>query len=394
MTAASFIQRHTPTARLASLTFISMAALGMVAPYINLYLVESNLSPTLIGTLSSVGAVLTLSLTPWFNHIADKYRLHRRLLIIYFVLAGLANIMFATSNLQWVLIGAFLISRIAVSPSITLTMQLTMTQIAEGSKKILGQIRSFAAFGFAAASFLAGAIFDLGGYTVLFGTGAFFALISIFLSTIFPARSNVVSSKPARIRDKRHVAFYVLVASQFFVMMGIRNSFTFLFIHFTENLGISTGNIGFWGAFLAGVEIPIFIFSDRFLPRIKSKTGYLIGILAMAAAVFLLGAVQNTTLLILVIVFRGFAWPVLFLSGFTIVSDFSEKQNVATNQAIVQVTMPAIALLLTGTAFGWVYDHYEPVLFFGLCASMCLVGAMIMVVFRGRFDKALEVQTV
>lgn len=34
---------------------------------------------------------------------------------------------------------------------------------------------------------------------------------------------------------------------------------TFLFIHFNENLGIPTANIGYWAAFLALIEVPFFI---------------------------------------------------------------------------------------------------------------------------------------
>lgn len=380
------VQHHSASVRLVSLQFVSLAAVGMVSPYINLYLVDANFSATMIGTLSSLGAILALTLTPMLNQVADRRMLHRRLFMTYMLGFAIANSIFAITQVHLLLIIAVLLTRITVGPSLTLGMQLTMTEASRHSKAVLGQIRSFAAMGFSAASLLAGQLFTIGGYSLLFWIGAAFAAITVQVSTIFPAKSEV-KDKPADTKSApRHRGLYVLIVSQFFIMMGTQNTFAFLFIHLTENLGIPTGNIGIWAAFLAGIEIPFFILTDRILPIVPTKYVYIGASLGMAVFVFLLGIVPASILLILLISFRGVMWPMLYLSSFTIVSEISKKTNVATNQAIMQVTMPNIAVLLTGSAFGWIFDHLGAYTFFALSALSIATGAAIVLVFYRLFD--------
>ena len=71
-------------------------------------------------------------------------------------------------------------------------------------------------------------------------------------------------------------------------------------------------------------------------------------------------------------------WPGFYLSGFTLVNAISHPGNVATNQALVQVTMPSIALVLTGSLFGWVFDNLGAGAFFAICALMLTIGVCIV----------------
>jgi MFS transporter, PPP family, 3-phenylpropionic acid transporter len=386
MNKLAVVRHHSGSIRLASLQFSTLAAVGMVSPYINLYLVDIGFSATLIGTLASIGAVLALVLTPILNQVADKRMLHRRLFMLYQLGFVIAIIILATTDTHFLVIMAVLLTKVTISPSMTLGMQLTMTQLATRAKAMLGQMRSFAALGFSVASLLAGQLFGVGGYTLLFWVGAFFAALSIQVATVFPAKPKLKEKPSDQENMPRRKGFYVMLASQFFVMMGIQNSFVFMFVHFTQNLGIATGDIGVWAALFAGVEIPFFILMDSILPRVKFRQGYIFGIVGMAAFIFLMGATQSLVVLALLILFRGLVWPSLHLSSFAVVSAISHPQNVATNQAILQVTMPSIAMLLTGSAFGWVFDHLGAFAFFGLCSLMCMIGASIMIIGYRLFD--------
>ncbi len=374
------IRQHSSSIRLVLLQFLSLAAVGMIAPYINLYLTELEFSGTLIGTLASVGAILTLVLTPLLNQIADRLMLHRRLFMLYLGGFALANIIFATSRLQVLVIFAVLLIKVTVTPSMTLGMQLTMSQLISRGKAMLGQIRSFAALGFTVASLLAGQLFALGGYSLLFGVGAIFALLSIQMSTIFPAQPKHKAKRSEAPRKPRNRGFYVLVVSQFFIMMGIYNGFHFMFIHFSQNLGVATAEIGLWAALLGAVEIPFYITMDSILPKVPTRTAYLVGILGVAVFTFSLGAVQTLPALALLMLFRGIVWPGFYLSSYTLVAQVSHPHNAATNQAILQVTMPSIALLLTGPLFGWTFDNLGAGVFFALCAFMCVIAALVVIV--------------
>ncbi|MCY4021287.1 MAG: MFS transporter [Chloroflexi bacterium] len=373
------IRPHGFSIRLVSWQFLTFAAIGMAWPYFSLLLVDLEFSGTLIGTLASIGAVLSLVLTPLFNRVADALMLHRRLLMIYLLGFALALIIFASSREPIVVIVAVLLMRVTVSPSVTLGMQMTMTQLLRQGKAILGQMRSFTAIGFTASSLVAGALFAAGGYPLLFWAGAVLVLLSVLMSTVFPAKPKRKPKDDGASKAPRNRGFYVLIASQFFIMMGFRNTFQFMFIHFSENLAIPTAEIGIWAALLAAAEIPFFILMDSVLPRVRMRTLYIVGTLCLTVFTLLLGIVQTLPALALLVVFRGFSWPAMNLASYKLVAEISHPGNVATNQAILQVTMPAVAVLLTGSLFGWTFDHLGPEIFFALCALACAIGATIVI---------------
>ena len=380
MPAIFALRNHFGSIRLVALQFLSAAGLGMVYPYVNLYLTELDFSGTLIGTLASAGAILTLVLTPLLNRIADRLMIHRRLLMLYLGGFALSSLIFASTQNHLLVIFAVLLFKVTVSPSMMLGAQLTLSQLIRTGKAIFGQMRSFSALGFAVASALAGQVFALGGYSLTFTVGALFSLLSIQLSTIFPAKPKEKVKAQAGPKQRRNRGIYVLAASQFFVAMCTHNTFAFLFIHLSQNLGVNIADVGIWAALLALVEFPFYYLTDAMLPRVRLRIMYIFGIAGIALTTLCIGIVPNLPLFALLLVGRGAAWPAYQLSSYRLMNAISHPRNVATNQAIVQVTMPGIALLLTGSLFGWVYDHLGAGAFYAMCAlaaalAVCIVTA-------------------
>ena len=363
-----------------ALQFLSLAGLGVVWPYINVYLTDIGFSGTAIGTLGSAGALVSLVFTPLLNKIADRYRMHRRLFMLYLGGFAVANIIFAMSNLYWLIIIAVLLFRMTSLPSMTLGMQMTITHLSQVGKAMLGRVRSFSALGFGAAGIIAGQLFALGGYTLIFWVAVAFALASIQLSTVFPAKTTDKTTAEDAPRQPRNRGFYVLAASQFFVWMGAFNSFAFIFIHFTDNLGVPPAQIGIWAAILGAVEAPFLFLMDSILPKVRIRIAYIISVFGIALFTLLLGLVQSLPMLAFVLVLRGLSWPGFHLSSFQLVNAISRPRNVSTNQALLQVTIPGAALLLTGSFFGWAYDNLGAGAFFALCALAYVIGAGVLIV--------------
>ncbi|MCY3781080.1 MAG: MFS transporter, partial [Chloroflexi bacterium] len=333
-----------------------------------------------------VGAILSLALTPLLNQIADRLMLHRRLLMIYLGGFALSCMIVASSRNHLLVILAVLLSKVTVGPSMALGAQLTLSQLIRSGKAIFGQLRSFSALGFACASAMAGQVFALGGYSLTFSLGAVLALFSIQLSTIFPAKPREkVKAEPGP-RQPRNRGIYVLAASQFFVAMCTHNAFAFLFIHLSQNLGVNISDIGIWAAILALVEFPFYYLTDALLPKVRLRVTYLFGIIGVALTMFGIGIVPNLPTLFLLFICRGLFWPAYQLSSYRLINAVSHPRNVATNQAIVQVTMPGLALLLTGSLYGWAYDHLGAGAFYAMCALAAVVGACIVAAGFRLFD--------
>ncbi len=364
--------------RLVGLQFLSLAGIGIVWPYINVFLTDLGFSGALIGTLNSAGAMLSLVLTPLLNQIADRRLLHRRLYILYLGGFSLASLIFASSRIHLLIAAAVLLMRVTISPSLTLGMQLTITLLVSRGKAILGQLRSFASLGFTLASLLAGQLFALGGYPFLFLAASAIGLLTTPLASIFPARSKDRAKEDDGERQPRNRGFFVLAASQFFVSMGTYNMYSFVFVHFNQNLAIESAHIGLWAALMGAVEFPFFFLMDAIMPRLRIRVGYMAGALGTGLFALLLGVVPNTLLLAPLLILRGLTWPLYQLSSFTLVNAISHPRNAATNQAILQVTMPSIALLLTGSLYGWAFDNLDASAYFALCALASAIGAGIV----------------
>lgn len=372
------LRNHFGSARLMALQFLSLAGIGVAWPYVNVYLTDVGFSATLIGTLGSAGALLSLVLTPLLNQVADRHGAHRRLFRLYLGGFALACFIFAGSSLPLFIALAVLLFRLSGMPSMTLGMQMTITLLSTSSRAMLGKVRSLSSLGFAIAGLLAQQLFALGGYALLFIFGAVFALFSIQLAAVFPA-STESKAKADDDGARRNRGFYVLAASQFFIWMGAFNTFAFIFVHLTENLGVPQADIGLWAAILGAVEVPFLYLMDSLLPRVRIRIAYILSVAGIALFMLLLAAVQTLPMLILTFIFRGLAWPAFHLSSFQLVNAISHPRNVATNQAILQVTMPSIALLLTGSVFGWIFDNLGAQAFFLSCALACAIGVGILI---------------
>jgi predicted MFS family arabinose efflux permease len=202
------------------------------------------------------------------------------------------------------------------------------------------------------------------------------------MSNIFPAS---IASAPGSIDEKpkhtkRNRGFYILALSQFFTTMGIRAGFAFWAIHITRNLGLPTAQIGVFMAFVAGTEVPFFMLLDPILKRYNPRIMYIVGSIGMGVFYFILGLTPGIIWLIPLIIVRGALWPMYHVPIYLVTSQISRPRNVPTNQALINVTIPSLAVLLTGTATGWLFDHHAAWVFFTACSVLCMIGALIAII--------------
>ena len=362
------------------LQLVSVAVLGMVAPYINLYLKDEDVSPTLIGTLLSVGALLRLLLTPLANNIADRLGMHRLLFKVYYGALFIASGLFVVSTASLSLGIGMLLFQAAISPAMVLGMQLTISKLQHEGSATIGRTRSFAAIGFGAANLLSGGAIALGGYPAVFGVGGLLALMTIGMSNVFP-RQTMSAQQTEELANAdpvpRNRGLYVLAAGHFFTAMGFQSAFAFQFIYFGDDLGVPLAYLGFMSAWMVALEVPSFRAIDPLLLRLGARKLYILGASGMAAFFVTLGIIPNAYWLVPILAIRGIFWPMLHVAVFVVASQMSDPRNVATNQALIQVTLPGLATLLTGSAAGWIFEHQGSFTFFAAVAAAALVGAGI-----------------
>ncbi|MFZ4816807.1 MAG: MFS transporter [Phototrophicaceae bacterium] len=364
----------------------SGAMRGFSSPYLNSYLAERGFTGTLIGSLVSVAALIELIAIPFLSAQANRHRAHRLLYRVVHLSYGLACLAMILWPNPAVLIAAMLVANVSMKSTFVYSMQLSFTRLEQVQRSLFGWVRSASASGFMLSNLFAPLIFGVGHYVGLFGASFLAGLVSFGTSHALPQsmQDKPDSGQPV----KRTYKLYPVLAAEFFMTMGIRNAFTFWLLFFQNDLGVPPNLIPLIVTFSALLEIPFFILLERPLKQGQAWFTYMLGGALFGIIWVLTGFAPNVWWLILILIPRGLAFAMWNLSSLVLINQISHPRNVSSNQAIAQVTVPSVAILVSGAPMGWLYDHYPPQLFFAVCCLFLFIGSGIMLACNKMFRAA------
>jgi MFS family permease len=84
-------------------------------------------------------------------------------------------------------------------------------------------------------------------------------------------------------------------------------------------------------------------------------------------------------LLLPLMIVRGTFYTFQSVAISLLVSQISHPANVATNQSLALVTVPGLAVLLTGPISGWIFDNLGSRVLFEVVAIVGMLSAVILV---------------
>ena len=366
---------------------VTYAGRGFYAPFVSIYLLSIGFTPVEIGFLTGVSALVRLAIVPVYSAWVDRRGIHRKLLTAQLLVTGGATLgmVFFTQKL-WT--GAMFMGRDSADiPGAALMGQLSITGAKERGSSMYGKLRAMGSLGWAGASFMSGTLIALGGYTLLIVlSGIAYLSVIPFLNT-FPERTAAQNSR-VDVPPKRLPAFWIIMASNLLFYVGMNAMSLFMFVYFKEYLGTDDSMVGVFAACLGLFEVPWMLGMNRIYRRVSTRNALMIGLAGQALFTLSLAFLTGTTLLFPLIAMRGFFYAIQNISLTLIVTEISHPANVATNQAITWVTMPALASILTGPLAGWMYENVGPRPLFILASLVIVVGALILVVWRRTIDTA------
>ncbi len=365
--------------RLSLLNFLRFGALSLSLPYINVYLTEQGFSGTAIGVLVSAGALMELILIPLLNAMADRRGKHRMLFngLIFGSVVG--NLMLAAITNRVVMSGSYLLTRFTARSTMSLLTQLTITRLDQLRRNIFGRVRMMGSVGWAVASLCAGLIYSVGSYPALFGVSALMAGAMLPLNRALPAQTTArhPSGLPP---EPRQTGFYVLAASQFLFFAGLSAVGSFIWVFVEQDLGVPVAHIGLYASVFAIAEFLPMLLVDRLITRIGLRKVLIGGMLGMTGVWSAYGLLPAALWLVPLQMVRG-AFFTMFTIGINLlVARTSAPANVATNQAIIQVTMPALAMLITSPVMGWIFDTFGARVMFQVAMMVGVVAVALLVV--------------
>lgn len=388
------IARPNPLPQLSLLQVITYSAVALCMPFANLYLKNQGISASHLGIILSLGAIVQMVASPLLNATADRTGKHRVLYIAFILCMITGNLVLVSFSQLFVLALARLLLDGAFSPSMTLGLQLSITRLEQEKRNLFGRIRSFSSVGFGLSSLFGSWLVTIGGYTSLFASAAVVYIISLGFIGVLPEKTAEPAHKTNKAPQPRTRAFYIVGAALFFLMMGNRAGYGFWFIHFQENLGISTGEIARLSALMALVEVPFFILLDKVLERMDVRKVFIMGGIGMSLFWLLIGIIPNPAWLYPLLIVRGLLFAVFHMATFMMVARVSVPENVATNQALIQGTIPSLAALLTGSIAGWMFDYAGAQTLFFACMVVGLIGSAVVMIGYRHIVAPLPAETV
>lgn len=387
---AHFIARHTVARKSAPsssvrqinilrlLNFLNFAALGLSAPFLNIYLREIGLSGTQIGLLVSLGALLELSLIPLANALADRQGRHRWVYRWQVGMIGVMHLILALFRAPLLVGGAFVLNAINARAVNEMLAQLTITKLDQLKRDIFGKVRLWGSLGWAVATVFSGALIALGSYPLAFFTTTVLRLGSLPLTETLPKSTDRGDDNDPANTAPRSSAVYVLMLSQFLFFTGLNAYSNFLWIHMREGLGIAPEHIGIFAAIFAMAELLPMMFIDRFITNWGIRRVLLFGMISMSLEWLFFGFVPSVPWLIALQMARGMGFTAFTIGITVIIARVSKPVNVATNRALITVTMPALSMLLTSPIAGWIYDTFGPTATFVFSALLGLLATVFL----------------
>ena len=271
----------------ASVFFFYFMAVGLFTSMLSVYLTAIGLRPAEVSAVAGAAGLFTMAMQPGIGILSDALGSGRRVGIALLLASaglGLAFSRFRSAHALFLLCGLTMGFLNSVNPY--------CERLASHSRFRYGLLRSWGGIGGALAPQISGIILDRMDVGVNFALFAVCALVTaLCLWRIGDADGPDAGRKPARGNGRLFSGPYVLFLAVSFLFNGVTGAGrTFIPLLLRQ----ATGSASLVGTILLGatlVELPVILFSNRFMDRFSGRTLLLadVGLTLLEYAVYSAG---------------------------------------------------------------------------------------------------------
>ncbi len=252
--------------------YFAMASFSSV---LSVYLTGIGKSASEMSFVVSSSGLFSFIMVPITGYLCDRTGRPRMICAVLLVLLGVCAILFGGSGQVWTL---FLLNGLIMS--LSGSAMAVSERLASACRFRYGTLRVWGTFGYAAGAQAAGIAVGSFPPWVLFSLVAASALLAAvgYLCAEDPLPAGVQGAerpnnpgekvKLSSFLTQRYFLLYLLIAFLFSCGNGVNMNFAPLLLN---SLGVSTGTVGTVLFFSTLVEIPIIVFSNRFMDRFSGK---------------------------------------------------------------------------------------------------------------------------
>jgi MFS transporter, PPP family, 3-phenylpropionic acid transporter len=345
--------------------------------YLNLYLSEIGLSKSMIGIIVSVSTMFLLLAQPAWGYASDKVKKKNTILKILLLGSTLTALLFYFSTSFWYIFCLITVFAIFFTPITPLLDNLSLESMEvvkpeENKKKKwdYGRIRMGGTIGYCVASFLSGMVLK-NNYSHIFWIISIFMIGCFLLIFTLPTVKGYPKKKEkAAFKQLLHNRSLICLIFIYVVFsIGLNFFYSYYPIYYIS-IGGNSSFVGIMMTVCSITEIPCLFLAGRVVKRYGTVNVMIVSGLITTLRWFLLFAVTNPVLAILVNMLHGLGFVGFTYCIILYINDNVPKELRATSQSLNVLISTFFSRILFGYLGGLGSD------FFGV--NYMLLGSCIM----------------
>lgn len=353
-------------------------ALGAFAPFFNVYLGERGLSGAEIGIIASIPPLISLTANPFWGGIADRWQVHKQVLALCALVAGLISFTFGWLDGFWALLLAIVVMVFFRTP-VPALLDSTVMDAVKRTGATYGRQRLFGSIGFLAVSYGMGQFLTSGDLEWIFVVhGLLLAVGCALLSLLLPVsriavQGSVLDGVRGLMNQPSYVAFTVMN-----VLMGIGAA---AFINFIGlrilALGGTEAQIGLGFALNALFEIPIMFMGARLMRRFSIVQLIVAGLLGFATVYFTVAFATSPTVILFAMPALGLFYAGFWMSVVAYANETAPAHLRATGQSLVGAAQGGLGWAIGAILSGLLWDSAGSSAVFVFAGIAMTLGAIV-----------------
>lgn len=358
-------------------------SLGVFTSVLSMYLTGIGKSKAEMSFIMSASSLFGVVLIPIVGYINDKLRKPRLICTVMMACVAVFGILFALvreTMLLFLLNGCIMGFISSLSP--------VSERMATSTKYRYGTIRIWGTFGYAAAVQVACAMMEFTSPQLIFVSVSVSAVLAIvgFLGTDDISFTDTEAAKAAAGKQFSFLCapMYILFVIIGFVFSGCSNlNMTYSPILLQE-LGMPTGAVGTVLFFSTIVELPVILFSYKFMDRFSGRTLMLLAFAIMVAQFLLYATAPNAFVAVVtMLVLRAIGSTLFGMILLKIVRGVVQVRSVSTALGVISATDAMSAILMQNLGGILVENTSIRILYFAM-AGLMMLGMILTLFLRVR----------
>lgn len=360
--------------------FFVYGTVVLFTSFFPLYLQEMGMNKLEIGSLMSVGALVSIIANPFWGIWSDRYQNIRRIVLV--MLTGtlvLSQLVFQANTYEMIYI-SILFFYFFQGPLFAQSNTMILSYI-DGTSQRFGSYRLWGSLGWAFTAILAGPVIEWAGISVLSYLFAALLCAAMIALIAMPKLDHSIGIAPLPFKGLRQIFYnpFFLCFILFGILVSIPNTMnnTFVSLYITE-LGGSKTMIGL-AVFLSSILEMVVLLLCNFI--LKRKISVLLASLTFVSALFFLRwwmmADATTPLQVAFIqVLHCITFGGFFYVGTQLTMLLVPKAYRSSGQALYTLTWSGISGILGGILGGWMYQNLGVQTMYQSGALLALFGTI------------------